>query len=60
MIAEGRAKLHIMPDFSPCPLLSDDDVNNWLHFYDASAPLIGLSVFVSHDPVLHILLSTLQ
>jgi len=50
MIAEGRAKLHIMPDFSPCPLLSDDDVNNWLHFYDASAPLIGLSVFVSHDP----------
>merc|ERR1712136_436581 len=50
IIAEGRAKLHIMPDFSSCPLLSDDDVNNWLHFYEAKAPLIGLSVFISHDP----------
>jgi len=50
IISEGQAKLHIMPDFSTCPLLSDADVNNWLHFYHATAPLIGLSVFVSHDP----------
>jgi len=50
VIAKGQAKLHIMPDFSSCPLLSDDDVNNWLHFYEARAPLVGLSVFISQDP----------
>lgn len=44
-------RLHIMPDFSPCPLQTDADVNNWLHFYNASGPLINLSVFISHDPV---------
>lgn len=49
-VMDGR--LHIMPDFSACPLMSDEDVNNWLHFYHASAPLINLSVFISHDPVI--------
>ena len=39
-----------MPDFSATPLLTDEDVNNWLHLYDADAPLICLSTFVSHDP----------
>jgi hypothetical protein len=41
-----------MPDFSPCPLQTDADVNNWLHFYNATGPLINLSVFISHDPVI--------
>jgi hypothetical protein len=27
-------------------------VNNWLHFYNATGPLINLSVFISHDPVI--------
>lgn len=40
-----------MPDFSMCPLETDEDVNRWLHFYEADGPLINLSVFVSQDPV---------
>ncbi|XP_046655484.1 ester hydrolase C11orf54 homolog [Daphnia pulicaria] len=50
MLENGQARLHIMPDFSPCPLQTDADVNNWLHFYNATGPLINLSVFISHDP----------
>jgi hypothetical protein len=49
-IKSGRAKLHVMPDFSVTPLISDEDVNKWLRFYDTSSPLVCLSEFVSHDP----------
>lgn len=50
LIATGKAKLHIMPDFSLKPLLSDDDVNSWLRFFEMNSPLVCLSVFHSHDP----------
>ena len=40
-----------MPDFSACPLETDADVDRWLHFYEANAPLVNLSVFISSDPV---------
>eukprot|EP00731_Ephydatia_muelleri_P036693 Em0306g1a len=49
-ILSGKANLHVMPEFSCTPLNSDEDVNNWLRFYDVAAPLTCLSVFVSHDP----------
>lgn len=45
-----------MPDFSPCPLQSDADVDQWLHFYHANSPLIALSVSVSQDPVIALLI----
>ncbi|XP_054718191.1 ester hydrolase C11orf54-like [Uloborus diversus] len=50
VIKSGKAKLHIMPDYSEKPLNSDDDVNNWLKFFDLPAPLSCLSTFVSCDP----------
>ncbi|CAH2222792.1 ester hydrolase C11orf54 homolog isoform X2 [Pelobates cultripes] len=37
-------------EFSACPLITDDDVDQWLKFYEMKAPLICQSVFVSHDP----------
>jgi hypothetical protein len=49
-ITAGKAKLHVMPDFSDEPLTSDDAVNKWLRFYDMSSPLTCLSEFISHDP----------
>ncbi|XP_062887873.1 ester hydrolase C11orf54 homolog isoform X2 [Mobula hypostoma] len=49
LIQKGKTKIHVMPDFSPCPLNSDEEVINWLKFFDMSAPLICQSVFVSHD-----------
>lgn len=49
VIKSGKAKLHIMPDFSCSPLLTDEDVNNWLTFNESSAPLVCLSVFYNFD-----------
>lgn len=49
-IGEGKAKFHVMPDFSPCPINTNEDVNNWLKFYEVSSPLTVLSVFISRDP----------
>ena len=39
-----------MPDFSPCPIKNDEEVNQWLQFYEMKAPLTVLSVLVSRDP----------
>ena len=50
IIGKGKAKLHVMPDFSTTPLTTDAEVDAWLHYYEAHAPLIMLSTFVSHDP----------
>ena len=42
---KGKAKLHIMPDFSKVPLQSPDDVKNWLNFYEFDGPLCCLTAF---------------
>lgn len=52
IITTGKAKLHVMPDFSKTPLNTTEEKLNWLRFYDMSAPLVCLSVFHSHDPAL--------
>jgi hypothetical protein len=48
-----------MPKFSETPLNTDEDVENWLKFYEMDAPFMNLSVFVSRDPV-SVLKSTLN
>lgn len=40
-----------MPDFSTTPLHSDEDVDDWLHFFEMTAPLINVGYMISHDPV---------
>ncbi|KAJ7422399.1 Ester hydrolase C11orf54 like protein [Pitangus sulphuratus] len=51
IIQKGKAKIHIMPpEFSTCPLNTDEDVNNWLKFFEMKAPLICQPVIVSRDP----------
>lgn len=49
LIKSGKAKVHVMPDFSSNPLTTDADVNNWLQYFEASAPLICLTAFHSID-----------
>jgi hypothetical protein len=50
IIKAGKAKLHVMPDFSKTPLNTTEEKLSWLRFYDMSAPLVCLSVLHSHDP----------
>ncbi|XP_004364337.1 ester hydrolase C11 [Capsaspora owczarzaki ATCC 30864] len=49
VIREGKAKIHVMPDFSPVPLCSDAEVDQWLKFYEMQSPLVCLSTMVSGD-----------
>jgi len=49
LIESGRAKFHVMPDFPSQPFACDADVDDWLHFYDFSAPLTVVSAFISED-----------
>lgn len=48
---EGKAKQHVMADFSEKPLNSVRDLDNWLYYYDMSAPLIAVGTFVSAETV---------
>ncbi|XP_049805643.1 ester hydrolase C11orf54 homolog [Schistocerca nitens] len=50
LLKQGKAKQHIMPDFSTVPLQSDEDVEHWLKFYNMSAPLIAVGTLISADP----------
>ncbi|KAI4461183.1 hypothetical protein MML48_5g00014484 [Holotrichia oblita] len=49
LLKEGKAKQHVMPDFSVTPLNSDEDLNKWLHFYNMSAPLIAVGTLVTGE-----------
>ena len=48
-LGKTRTKIHIMPDFSETPLNSDEDVANWLKFYETQAPVSHLSFSTSGD-----------
>ncbi|PNF39100.1 Ester hydrolase C11orf54-like protein [Cryptotermes secundus] len=50
LLKEGKAKQHIMPEFSTEPINTDEEVEKWLHFYNMSAPLIAVGTLVSADP----------
>ncbi|XP_050310245.1 ester hydrolase C11orf54 homolog isoform X2 [Anthonomus grandis grandis] len=49
LLVQGKAKHHIMRDFSKTPITDEEGVNNWLKFYNMSAPMIGVGTFVSND-----------
>ncbi|KAI0230035.1 Ester hydrolase C11orf54 [Lamellibrachia satsuma] len=47
LLEKGKAKIHVMPDFSEVPLNTEDDIAKWLNFYEMSAPLVCLGTFVT-------------
>ncbi|XP_044739972.1 ester hydrolase C11orf54 homolog [Chrysoperla carnea] len=47
LLKEGQAKQHVMPDFSKTPITSGEDFNDWLKFYNMSAPLIAVGTLVT-------------
>merc|ERR1712126_702991 len=49
-VVRGKVKIYVMPDFSPCPINSDEEVNKWLKFYNIDSPFTVLSTFISRDP----------
>lgn len=49
LMKQGKAKQHVMDDFSKTPIHTDEDVNNWLKFFNMDAPLIALGTFVTDE-----------
>ena len=49
LLKKGKAKQHVMDDFSKTPINTEDELNNWLKFYDMSAPLIAVGTFVTDE-----------
>lgn len=49
LIKQGKAKQHVMDDFSKVPIHTDEQVNNWLKFFNMDAPLIALGTFVTDE-----------
>lgn len=46
---------HIMPDFSKKPINNDTELNEWLHFYNMSSPLIGVGTLVTGNYVKYLI-----
>lgn len=47
----GKLNQHIMPDFSKVAINNDQELNQWLYFYNMSTPLIGVGTFVTGNYV---------
>ncbi|XP_072386779.1 ester hydrolase C11orf54 homolog isoform X1 [Diabrotica undecimpunctata] len=49
LLKEGKAKQHVMRDFSKTPIENEEMLNQWLKFYNMSAPLIAVGTLVNGD-----------
>ncbi|XP_015792778.1 ester hydrolase C11orf54 homolog [Tetranychus urticae] len=48
---KGKINIHVMPnDFSKTPCDTEEKVNEWLKYFEASAPIVGLVTLHSKDP----------
>ncbi|CAH2005513.1 unnamed protein product [Acanthoscelides obtectus] len=52
VLKEGKAKQHVMRDFSKSRIETEEQLNNWLKFYNMSAPLIALGTLMNDDVIL--------
>jgi len=48
-VVTGKVHAHIMPDFPKEDFATRVQIDRWLRYYDMSAPLTCLSVFVTKD-----------
>ncbi|CEM27452.1 unnamed protein product [Vitrella brassicaformis CCMP3155] len=46
----GKARLHIMSDFTDDPIRSNDAIENWLNYFEVPAPMTFMFVSTSIDP----------
>lgn len=51
LVRKGKIYIHVMPnDFSKTPCDTEEKANEWLNFFEASAPIVGLVTLHSKDP----------
>ena len=48
LVKQGSIKIHVMPDFSETPLTCDEEVTDWLKFYEVSWVIRIITLLVKH------------
>ncbi|CAI4223383.1 unnamed protein product [Auanema sp. JU1783] len=54
IIKDAKTKVHIMPDFPNCPFKDNNELNEWLKYYDMKSPLICATVMHSEEADRHL------
>lgn len=49
LLKNGKAKQHVMSPFSETALNNEDELNEWLNFFDMSATLIAVGTLVTNE-----------
>lgn len=49
ILKEGKAKQHVMQDFSKTPITTEEELNTWLKFYEMPAKLIAVGTLVTDE-----------
>ncbi|XP_037944900.1 ester hydrolase C11orf54 homolog [Teleopsis dalmanni] len=49
LIKKGNVHQHVMRDFSKTPLNSEEELNNWLKFYNMPAQLNAVGTLITHE-----------
>lgn len=49
ILKQGKAKQHVMQDFSKIPIHTEEDLNTWLKFYEMPAELIALGTLITDE-----------
>jgi len=49
ILKAGKAKQHVMDQFSETPLHTEDDLNKWLTFHEMPAPLIAVGTMITNE-----------
>lgn len=49
LLKSGKAKQHVMRDFSETPIQTELELNTWLKFYEMPAELINLGVLITDE-----------
>lgn len=51
MMKTGKAHQHVMRDFSKTPIHSEEELNQWLKFYEMPAQLNAVGTLITHENV---------
>jgi len=49
LLKKGKAKQHVMSDFSKTPITTDEQLHAWMNYYEMPAILINLGTLVTND-----------
>lgn len=54
LLKQGKAKQHVMSDFSKTPICTDEELHSWMNYYEMPATLINLGTLVTNDAVIRL------